>query len=449
MISSHVLADPAHARRQLIRAAFASTIGTTVEWYDVVLYGLLAPLYLGRLFFPSHDPVTSILAANGALLFSFGARPVGAAVFGRFGDRLGRKATLVITLLVAGLASAAIGVLPVFAEVGIAAPIMLSLLRFCIGAALGGEWSGAVLLTLEWGNRNRRGLWSSFPQIGAVGAGVLGLGAIQASIMLVGPQSPLAWRLPFLASILLVLVGLYVRLNVLDTPTFTRLLEERRIERHPVRTVLRRNPGEVVLTALLRVGEQAPLVLFANFFLLYTAVGLHLPQSTAINVSIVAGLVGVVCTPLFGYVSDLVGRRRTFAWGAVAMLIFAVPYFALLNTRDVTLILAAAAAGQVIAAAMAGPEAALIAESFTGRLRYTGSSLGAGLGALLAGGVATVAGPFLYQRFHSAFPVAVYMMVCSLVSILAVSLLRERRTQDLSREYDDPAARAEAALARP
>jgi MFS family permease len=424
-------------RRQLIRAVIASTIGTTVEWYDATLYGLLVPLYLGRLFFPSDDPLTSVLAGNLALLFSFLARPIGGAFFGRFGDRMGRKATLIITLLVAGVASTLIGVLPTYADIGVLAPIMLFLLRFCIGAALGGEWGGAVLLTLEWGNHSRRGFWSSWPQIGAVAATVLGLVAVQGSGALVGPQSFWAWRLPFLASIVLVLVGLYVRLGVLETPTFSRLLERRRIERHPVRTVLRTHAGQVVLTALLRMGEQAPLVLFSLFFLVYARMALHLPQATAINIVIASGLAGAACTPLFGYVSDLVGRRRTFLWGACAMALFALPYFWLLDTREVTLILAAATVAQVIVAAMSGPEAALIAESFTGRLRYSGASIGAGLGAPLAGGAASIVGVALFQRFHSAIPVALYMIGCCLVSIVAVSLLRERSTVDLSVEYDE------------
>jgi len=437
-------------RRQLIRAVVGSTIGTTVEWYDAILYALLVPFYLGRLFFPAGDPLASTLSGYLGLGVSFGARFFGAAFFGRFGDRAGRKATLVITLLFGGVASALIGFLPTYAQIGVAAPILLLVLRACVGFALGGEWGGAVLLTLEWGNHQRRGLWSAFPQIGAVGATVLGFVAIATSTALVGPQSPWAWRLPFIASLALVAVGLYVRLGILETPTFSKLMEERRTERRPVRTVLARNPREVILTALIKIGDQVPLVLMTTFFLVYTGV-LHLPMGIAITISIWSGLVGIVCTPLFGYVSDRIGRRRTYFYGALLMFLFALPYFALIGSRDVGLILGASVVAQVMVAMMAGPEAALIAESFTGRLRYSGASLGAGLGAPLGGGVASALGVILLQRFHSAVPVGLYMMGCCALSIIGVGLLRERRDQDLSIEYDDPRASGPAAavVARP
>jgi MFS family permease len=433
-------------RRQLVRAAVGSTIGTTVEWYDVVLYALLVPFYLGHLFFPSGDPLASTLSGYLGLAVSFGARFVGAAFFGRFGDRVGRKATLVITLAVGGIASALIGLLPTYAAIGVVAPVLLLLLRACVGFALGGEWGGAVLLTLEWGNHRHRGLWSAFPQIGAVAATVLGFVAIAVSRDLVGPQSPWAWRLPFIASLALVAVGLYVRLGVLETPTFVHLIEQRRTERRPVRTVLRRNPGDVILTAMVKIGDQVPLVLMTTFFLVYTG-ALRVPTRTAISISIWSGLVGVVCTPLFGYLSDLVGRRRTYVYGALLMVAFALPYFTLVGTGDVSLILIAAVVAQVLVAAMNGPEAALIAETFTGRLRYSGASLGAGLGAPLGGGVASALGVVLLQRFHGVLPVALYMVACCLLGAVGVGLLKERRTQDLGVEYDDPHATAAAVAA--
>jgi MFS family permease len=423
--------------RQLVRAVLASTIGTTIEWFDTTLYGLLIPLYLGRLFFPSGDPLTSSLAGFVSLLVSFGARPLGGILFGHFGDRLGRKATLVVTLVLAGVASTLIGLLPTYADAGVLAPAMLLALRLLIGLSLGGEWGGAVLLTLEWGNGRRRGFWASWPQIGVVAAAVLGFLSIQASVALVGPDSPWVWRLPFLASAVLVVVGLYMRLGVLETPTFSRLLEQRRIERLPVLAVLGRNWREVVLTALLRMGEQAPLLVFTTFFLVYATTALHLSQATAVNVAIVSGVFGIACPPLFGYLSDRLGRRRVFLLGVTAMALWALPYFLLLGTRDVGLILLAAIVAQVAVAAMAGPEAAFIAEAFTGRLRYSGASIGAGLGAVISGGAASIVSVLLFQRFHSALPVGVYIVGCCLVSLVAASLLRERSSQDLSVEYDD------------
>ena len=429
-------------RRQLGRAVVASTIGTTIEWYDTTLYGLLIPLYIGRLFFPSGDPLTSALAGFVSLLVSFAARPVGGVIFGHYGDRLGRKATLVITLLLSGVASTLIGVLPTYADVGVLAPVLLLALRLLVGLSLGGEWGGAVILALEWGNGRRRGFWASWPQIGVVAAAVLGFLAIRGSEALVGPASDWAWRLPFLSSIVLVGVGLYVRLGVLETPTFSRLLERRRIERSPVLAVLSRNRREVALTALLRMGEQAPLLVFTTFFLVYATTALHLSRETAIDVAILSGLAGVACPPLFGYLSDRAGRRRVFLLGAIAMAAWAVPYFALLDTRQFGLVLLAATVGQVIAAAMAGPEAAFIAEAFTGRLRYSGASIGAGLGAVISGGAASIVSVLLYQRFHSAIPVAFYVIGCCVVSLVAGSLLRERSRHDVSVEYDELPERA-------
>ncbi len=433
-------------RRQVVRAAIGSTIGTIVEWYDAILYGLLVPFYLGHLFFPASDPLASTLAGYLGLGVSFTARFFGAAFFGRLGDRVGRKATLVMTLLLGGVASALIGLLPTYAQFGVLAPVLLLLLRACVGFALGGEWGGAVLLTLEWGNHRRRGFWSAFPQIGPVAATVLGFLAIAASTALVGPQSYWAWRLPFVASLALVAIGLYVRLGVLETPAFAQLLESRRIERRPVRTVLRRHPREVILTALLMIGVQVPLVLVTTFFLVYTA-ALHVPMATVVAISIWSGLVGVVCTPLAGYVSDLIGRRKTYFCGALLMALFALPYFALLSTGDVLAILFASILAQVFVATMSGPQAALIAESFTGRLRYSGASLGAGLGAPLGGGLASALGVVLFRGFHSLLPIALYMTIACVLSLLGVGLLRERSRQDLAVEYDDPAALIQAASA--
>jgi MFS family permease len=435
-------------RRQRFRAVVASTIGTTIEWYDTILFGLAVPLYIGPLFFPSRDPFSSALAGFSTLLASFAARPIGAALFGHYGDKVGRKATLVATLLAGGVASCLVGLVPTYAEIGVFAPILLVLLRVVIGASLGGEWGGSVLLSMEWSNQGRRGYWASWPQIGVPAATVLGFAALQGSLWLLGPSSYWAWRLPFLASIILVAIGLYVRLGVLETPTFSHLLESRRIARRPVLTVLRRNPREVLLTCLLRLGEQTPAMIFSTFFLVYATATLHLTFAAVIQVSLLASLVGLGATPLFGYVSDLVGRRRMFLTGVACMAVFALPYWSLLNTRDVGLVLLAAVLAQVIVAMMTGPQAAFIAEAFTGSLRYSGASIGAGLGAVISGGLASLIAIKLFQTFHSPAPIGIYIIVCSALSFAAALALRERSRADVSVEYDDE-DQAAGALSQP
>lgn len=430
--------------RQLTKAVIASTIGTTIEWYDVLLYGLLVPLYLGRLFFPSRDAVASSLAGSAVLLISFAMRPVGAMIFGRIGDRRGRKAALVVTLVAAGLSTAAFGLLPTYQDAqglfgyGIVAPMLLCVLRFAVGLSIGGEWGGAVLLALEWAGRGRRGFAASWAQMGVPAATLLGFLAIRGSSALFGPTSTWAWRAPFLASIILVAVGLYVRLGVLETPPFSRLLESRRTEQAPVMAALRLQWREVVLAASLRLAEQAPLVVFTTVFLVYGSAVLGLQQGLLVSVSIAASVVGIGATLFFGYLSDVVGRRSLYLTGVVLMFAFALPYWFLLNTRSLSLILLAAVAGQVIVGMMAGANAAFIAEAFTGRVRYSGASLGAGLGAFFAGGLATVFPLALLQQYHSAIPIGFYLMVLCVISYLGGVVLRERSHQDLAVEYDEP-----------
>jgi len=225
---------------------------------------------------------------------------------------------------------------------------------------------------------------------------------------------------------------------VLETPTFARLLESRRTERMPLVAVLQRNWREVALTALLRMGEQAPLLVFTTFFLVYATTALGFSQREAVLISIVSGIAGVIAPPYFGFISDLIGRRRMFTIGVCAMAVYAVPYFLLLDTQATSVVLLAQIGAQVIGAAMAGPEAAFIAESFTGRVRYSGASLGAGLGAPIAGGAASVVSVLLFQRFQSAIPVGLYMIGCCLVSLLAAGLLRDRTDEDVSMDYDAP-----------
>ncbi|HZV51068.1 MAG TPA: MFS transporter [Candidatus Dormibacteraeota bacterium] len=425
-------------RRQLVRAVVASTVGSTIEWYDFLLYSSAAPLVFGPLFFPSNHPLTGVLIAFSTQFVGFVARPLGGLIFGHFGDRVGRKSTLVATLLTMGLSSAAIGVLPGDATIGIWAGVLLAGLRILQGIGVGGEWGGGILLCMEWGQSGRRGLITSWPQLGAsLGGGILAPGVlVLMSRLFPGEFLTWAWRVPFLFSLVLVLVGLYLRLGVLETPAFVRLLEERRIERAPVLTVLARHPGEVLLSALVVVAEQGPVYLFTSFVLVYGTEHLHLDPGFLLFVVVFGTLAGVVVYPVAGHLSDRGGRKPVYLTGVVLMGLCAYPYYLLLDTRVPALILAAAVMVAVPFAIMFATVGALIAETFTSRLRYSGASIGYNLAAIFAGGPAPLIATYLLATYHRSGPIALYIVICSAVSLVAVLLLPDRSRRDHDAEYD-------------
>jgi MFS family permease len=425
------------SRRQLRRALVASTIGTSIEWYDFLLYGNATALYLAPLFFPQKNPVLSVLAAYGTFLIGFLVRPIGAAFFGNLGDRLGRKATLIVTLLVMGVATFLIGLVPTYAEVGIWGGLTLFALRILQGLGIGGEWGGSVLLTVEWGGRRRRGFLASWPQLGVPMGLLLGYGALQFFTLTLGQHSYWGWRIPFLLSIVLVGIGLYIRLGILETPVFARLLEERRVERTPVVQVLRHNWREVVLCFMLRAGETAPALIFQTFWLTYATTILKLKQAAVYNYVILAAVVSLGAILLFGYLSDRIGRKRMYLIGAGVMFLFAFPYWALLNTKVTILMALAVVASFVVQDMQYAPQAAVMAESFTGRRRYSGASLGYHVGAALWSGTAPIIALWLLTNYHGSTPIALYMMATAAVSLVAIGLLRDRSGADLGVEYDD------------
>src|SRR5579884_3128736 len=401
-------------RKQLARALVSSTIGNMIEFYDFGLYGLAASLYLGPLFFPAKDVLTSTLVAFTSFWVGFLARPLGGFIFGHFGDRIGRRATLIATLLTGGTATV------------------------LQGLAVGGEWGGSVLLTIEWANHSRhRGLVTAFPQAGAPVGAALSTLMLTLSTGLLGHTSYWGWRVPFLLSAVLVLLGLYMRLGILETPAFSKLLEERRTERLPAIQVLRRNWGDVVLVALMRTGQQGVIFITNTFILTYGVLVLHLPQSQILPWVIIGNFIELFTGPLFGHLGDRVGRKKLILIGAILMGVFAYPYWAMLNTRIPILVAAAILISLPIEDIQYGPQAAFIPETFTGRLRYSGASLGYQLSAGLFGGLGPIIATSLLQRYHSSTPIAIYMMACALVGVIAVSLMRDRRGQDLSVEYDD------------
>ncbi len=430
--------DDILTRRQIVRSVVSSTIGTTIEWYDTVLYSMVVGIYLGVLFFPSHNVLASALAGYSTLFISYLSRPIGAAVFGHFGDRTGRKATLIATLGMTGICSVLIGFLPTYAQVGPTAPILLLVLRIGVGMALGGEWGGAILLPLEWGNRSRRGLLTSLPMLGLPAAALLSTLALQASVHLVGPRSYWAWRLPFIVAVVIVGVGLYVRLGLLETPTFSQLLERRRVERAPLPALFRHQSREVILACFARVVEQTPGFVFGSFILFYAVSILHFSEGQVLAWVAIGSALSLPAVVLSGALSDVIGRKWMYAIGIVLVFAFSPIYFRMLDTRVPALVFAAIAIALPLSHLLRGPLAALVAESFTGRLRYSGGSVGSGLSAILSGpaGAISVA---LLQRYHSSTPIAFYLMLTAVVSFAATLVMPERSRQDLTREYDEPA----------
>ncbi|PZG18448.1 MFS transporter [Nonomuraea aridisoli] len=423
-------------KRQLTRAVVASAVGTSIEWYDFFLYGFAASTIFAELFFPTSDPTTGLLLALGTYFGGFAARPIGAAIFGHYGDRIGRKATLIITLMTMGVATALVGLVPTYDQIGIWGGILLTLLRLLQGISVGGEWGGSVLLATEWGDTRgaRRGFLGSWPQFGVPVGLVLGYVGLQ----IFQPLDPYwGWRIPFLLSIVMAGVGLYIRLGILETPVFAKVLRENKIERVPVREVVKKNWREIVLSALLRTGQQAPFYIFTVFILTYATRTLGFEASDVYLYVIVAGLVSLVTVPFWGYISDLVNRRKLYIVGAALMVVWSFIYWPLLDTRVPALVFLAIVLAAPIHDIQYGPQATFIAESFTGRLRYSGASLGYQLASVTAGGPAPLIAVWLYETYQSSFAIAVYMAVCALISVVAAYLLKDRSRQDYAVEYDE------------
>lgn len=421
-------------RRQLRRAVLASTIGTAIEWYDFFLYSTVTGLVFARLYFPRADPFVGTLEAFGVYAVGFFARPIGAAIFGHYGDRLGRKAALIATLLLMGIATFLVALVPGYERIGIWGGIILTVLRFIQGVGVGGEWGGSVLLSMEWAQSNRhRGFIASWPQFG-VPAGlflsnlaVLGLSALSGEQFLTW-----GWRAPFLFSIVLVVVGVYIRLGIQETPVFVRLVAERRIERAPVLEVLCRQPREIILTALCRMAEQAPFYLFTAFVFAYGTEVLHLKRDFILMAVLVAAMISFVSIPLFGHLSDRYGRKRVYMLGAALTGAYGFAYFTLLDTRVPELVGLAIVFSLVPHDMMYGPQAALIAESFTGRLRYSGSSLGYQLSSVIAGGPAPLIAFSLLGRYRSATPIAMFILGCAIITLVATAMLKDNTNKDIS-----------------
>jgi MFS family permease len=423
-------------KAQLRRAMIAGTVGTIIEAYDFLLYVQIAPLVFATLFFPSSDRLVGTLQAFGIYAVGFVSRPVGAALFGHYGDRIGRKVTLIATLLLTGLSTFAVGFVPGYASIGVWGAVILVVLRFIQGMGIGGEWGGATLIAMEWAKTNKhRGFITSWPQWG----GPAGLFFANMAVLLFswisGDQFlTWGWRVPFWLSIVMVAIGIYIRLGILETPVFRRVLHEAKVARAPVIEVIRRQPGTIALTALCRMAEQGPFYVFAGFIFTYGATVLHTPRNLLLVALLVATGLSAVTIPLSGHISDLIGRKRMYLMGAVTVGLFSFVYFAMLNTAIPAVIFIAIVLSFVPHDMMYGPQGALIAECFAPRLRYSGASMGYHLASIVAGGPAPIIATALLAATGSGFSVAVYISLCALVSIVTTVMLPDRTNQDISQE---------------
>jgi metabolite-proton symporter len=438
MATTYVPLPEAEHSAQLRKAVIASTIGTTIEWYDFFLYGTAAGLVFGKLYFPNQDPFSATLLAFGTYFIGFAARPVGAAIFGHYGDRIGRKATLIATLLFMGLATFVICLVPTYASIGIWGAAILTVLRALQGIGVGGEWGGSVLLAMEWSRTHgQRGLVASWPQFGVPCGLFLANLAVLAFSTWSGDQFlTWGWRIPFALSIILVGVGLWIRLGILETPVFQKLLEGNKVEKAPILEVIKKQPREIILSALARLSEQAPFYIFTAFIFAYAVGTLKMDRNFILTAVMAAAVVSFVTIPLSGHISDRIGRRKMYLIGVVSIGLFGFLYFGMVDTAIPSAVFIAIVLSLIPHDIQYGPQAALIAESFTPRLRYSGASLGYQLASIIAGGPAPIIATWLFATYKSGYAIAVYIAACAVVSAVAAAFMPDYTGQDISAEYD-------------
>ncbi|AME27001.1 MFS transporter [Caballeronia sordidicola] len=407
------------SKRVQRRAAIASVIGTTIEWYDFFIYGTAAALVFPSLFF-SYGGSDGLMESFATIFVGFLSRPLGGALFGHLGDRVGRKSTLVATLTLMGVATVLVGCLPTEKVVGPAAGWLLIGLRFLQGIGVGGEWGGAVLLSMESHHGKRRSFMASLPNVGVPLGLVISVLVWSACSHLAGSALlENGWRLPFIASAVLLMFGLLIRVGVPETRDFIEANRSADRTKSPLGEAIRTEWRAILLSALIRPGEQAAFYTLTTFAVLYGSKHLALGRDLMLNAVLIAALVACFALPFFGYVADRIGRRRTYMSAAICMMLFAFPYFALLNTRLPLAVIGGTVFVMVIHAALYGSQAAYIAESFPAHIRYSGASLGYQGASIIAGGPAPLVSLWLFQTFHSGYAVAAYLAAMSLVSICA------------------------------
>ncbi|SEO84291.1 MFS transporter [Amycolatopsis saalfeldensis] len=433
-VTQSVDASTRDRRVQVRRAALAGSIGTTIEWYDFFLYNTAAALVFPHLFFPSSTGYAGVMQSFATYAVGFAARPVGAAIFGHWGDRLGRKTTLIVTLLLMGLSSAVVGLLPGTASIGFAAPLILVLLRLVQGIAIGGEWSGSVLLAMEWGDQRRRGLLASFAQVGVPVGLVLGTGGMTllSATLSRAEFDAWGWRIPFLLSLVLVAIGLVIRLRILETPMFAAVVAEKKTSRAPVKDAVRHHWREILLSAGLRFSEQLPFYLFTSYVLVYVVQRPEFSNTFVLTAVLVGAAAELVLIPVFSQLSDRVGRKRVYLSGSVLTAAIAFPYFTVLSHSGHALIFVVIIVSLIAHAMQYGPQAALIGESFPTHLRYGGAGLGYQLASVFAGGPAPLLATWLLHKTGTPYSISIYIVLSAVVTVLCVIALPDRSKADIT-----------------
>jgi len=416
------------------RVIAAATIGTALEWFDFFLYGVVAPLVFDTLFFPKLDPVVGIIAVWGTFAAGFLARPLGGIFFGHFGDQLGRKWPVIQAVAIMGVASALIGCLPGYASIGIAAPLLLLLLRFVQGFALGGESIGAALLAIEWAPKEKRGFYGAFPQAaGPIGIITASLMVIPLSYFLGSGFTAWGWRLPFMASFVLMLVAAGLLLTVSDSMVFLRAKAEERVSKTPVTDVLRGYKKPWAIATAIAAGSSTFSYLVTIFAMGYGARTLHMSTGMLTTGFLLGNVVALFAMPAFGRVSDKLGRRPLWATGVILAMLYVTLFFFVLSTKNPLLVVLAIMLGAgLIHPLMFGPEGSIIPELFNTSVRFSGASLGKQIGTLLGGGVATMVATALLAWSHGAFwSVDVYFIVVGAIALTALYYARETSRSEL------------------